>query len=158
MAQEVFKPQRLWMARELHELTQGALARQIGLTPAAVSQFESGATAPSVDTIGRIGNVLETPTSFFYLAVTGTHEGFFRSLRRTSVTHRRRARALAQVAHDIATVLGSSLPTVSIPHDPVDLEADRDVLEKIAGDVRSHGGSRAAPSQMLLSYSRSMAH
>ena len=71
------------------------------MTPAAVSQFESGVTRPGADTLtddrraGRPGWVL-------LAAGDGDTRGFFRSLRRTSVTHRRHARALAHIAHDLA--------------------------------------------------------
>lgn len=150
MAQSVFQPLRLRMARELHELTQGALAKQLGVTPAAVSQFETGATPPGADAVKRMGKVLDTPIPFFYMSITDTHEGFFRSLRRTSVAHRRRARALAQVAHDIAAEAGSSLPPASIPHDPVELDADRDRLEEIAGDVRTQWGIPSGPAPDLV--------
>ena len=113
--------------------------------PPRWSQFESGATAPGADSTFRIADALQTPVSFFYLSVTDTHDGFFRSLRRTSVTHRRRARALAQVARDIAVAAGSSLPSVSIPNDRVNLDADRDKLEQIADDVRAEWAIRRGP-------------
>ena len=63
---------------------------------------------------------LGVPARFFSLPVTETHDGFFRSLRRTSVTHRRRARALAHIAHDLAvTGQSAALPPVRVPQIPV---------------------------------------
>src|SRR5262249_58796647 len=65
------------------------------------SQFESGITRPSHAVMQRLAEALDVPDGFFYLPVSETHEGFFRSLRRTSISHRRRARAIAHLAHEI---------------------------------------------------------
>jgi len=90
------------MARELAGLSQAHLAEQVGVSAAAISQFESGAARPSPETLDELGATLEVPTGFFDQPLMETHEGFFRSLRRTAVTDRRRARAVAYVAHDLA--------------------------------------------------------
>lgn len=133
-----FEPERLRLARELKEWSQADLARKMNLTPAAVSQFETGITRPGLDALHQMTTALEVPSEFFSLPVTETHDGFFRSLRRTSVIHRRRARALAHVAHDVAVAAGASeLPPVSMPQIPVtSLQASRDELEEAARQVR----------------------
>ncbi len=138
MTDAVFEPERLRLARELRECSQAELARNLNVTPAAASQFESGLTRPSPEVMKRLGEVLDVPDEFFCLPVTQTHEGFFRSLRRTSVSHRRRARAIAQIAHDVALAAGPGhLPPVSIPCIPVaNLQASRAELEDVAGQVR----------------------
>jgi hypothetical protein len=66
---------------------------------------ESGATRPSPQVLAELSRVLEVPGEFFALSLVETHEGFFRSTRRTSVAHRRHARALG----------ASSSPTPSSP-------------------------------------------
>jgi Zn-dependent peptidase ImmA (M78 family)/DNA-binding XRE family transcriptional regulator len=133
-----FEPERLRMARELKEWSQAELAAQLGATPAAVSQFETGVTRPSSDALTRMIGALGVPAQFFSLPVIETHDGFFRSLRRTSVSHRRRARALAHIAHDLAVTAGApGLPPVSVPRIPVtSLQAPRDELEEAARQVR----------------------
>jgi Zn-dependent peptidase ImmA (M78 family)/transcriptional regulator with XRE-family HTH domain len=133
-----FEPARLRLARELREWSQTELARRLQLTPTAISQFESGVTRPGTFVMRGIGEVLQVPDEFFCLPVTETHEGFFRSLRRTSVSHRRRARAIAYVAHDVALAAAhSQLPSASIPSMPVtDLHAPRAAMEQVAGQVR----------------------
>jgi hypothetical protein len=95
----------------------------------------------------RLADALNVPGEFFHLPVTETHEGFFRSLRRTSLTHRRHARAVAHIAHDIAqTIEPSQLPPVSIPCLPVaDLEAPRAELEEVAARARVAMGLPAGP-------------
>src|SRR5690348_18426192 len=102
VTEETFEPARLRLARELREWSQADLARHLDVTPAAASQFESGITRPSHAVMQRLAEALDVPDGFFYLPVTETHEGFFRSLRRTSISHRRRARAIAHLAHDLA--------------------------------------------------------
>jgi Zn-dependent peptidase ImmA (M78 family)/transcriptional regulator with XRE-family HTH domain len=147
VTEAAFAPARLRLARELREWNQADLARRIGVTPAAASQFESGATRPSNAVMERLTDILNVPAQFFHLPVTDTHEGFFRSLRRTSVTHRRHARAIAHIAHDIAqTVEPGHLPPVSIPCLPVaDLAASRAELEEVAARTRSAMGLAAGP-------------
>lgn len=134
-----FQPARVRLARELKGWSQADLARRAGLTAAAVSQFESGATLPSAKTAGGLAVILDVPPAFFDIPVTDTHEGFFRSLRRTSVAERRRARALAFIAHDIAHLSGPDAGVIrpSIPTFPVDdLDTDRKTIERLAASVR----------------------
>jgi Zn-dependent peptidase ImmA (M78 family) len=97
--------------------------------------------------VQKLSVVLAVPPDFFRLPVIDTHEGFFRSLRRTSVTHRRRARAIAQLAHDAALGAGpGQLPQVSIPHIPVsDLQAGRDEMEDVARRARACLGLARGP-------------
>jgi Zn-dependent peptidase ImmA (M78 family)/predicted transcriptional regulator len=134
-----FEPGRLRLARELRQLSQADLARRLELTPAAVSQYESGATRPGGESLKRLSAVLEVPSAFFSLQLVETHEGFFRSLRRTSLGQRRRARAIANIAHDIASSEEATkvLSPVAIPHFPVEsLQVGREELEEIAAKVR----------------------
>ena len=139
MTERTFEPARLRLARELKAWSQTKLSRQIGITPAALSQFESGAARPSHQTRERLGALLGVPVSFFELPLVDTHEGFFRSLRRTAVADRRRARAIAHIAHDLATHGGAAdqLPRPSVPHYPLPyLDADPADVEAIAAQVR----------------------
>jgi len=142
-----FEPERLRLARELMEWSQADLAPHLDVTPAAVSQFESGVTRPGPDVMRRIAGTLGVPAQFFSLPVTETHDGFFRSLRRTSVSHRRRARALAHIAHDLAVTAGATeLPPVSVPQIPVtSLQALPDELEEAARRVRLEFGLPGGP-------------
>jgi hypothetical protein len=80
-------------------------------------------------------------------SVTETHDGFFRSLRRTSVSHRRRARALAYIAHDLAvTARAPGLPPVRLPRIPVTgLAASDSELEEAARQVRQAFGMPNGP-------------
>ena len=148
MSGSVFEPGRLRLARELKALSQADLAQRLGVTAAAVSQFESGATRPSTQTQEMLGQLLRVPAGFFELPLVDTHEGFFRSLRRTSVTDRRKARAIAHVAHDLATHDGAAdqLAALSIPRLAVEPTAGGpDQVEHIATEVRRVWGIPSGP-------------
>lgn len=45
--------------RKRNHLTQDALAKQVGVSRAAISQFESGDSKPSVDTLAKLAKVFE---------------------------------------------------------------------------------------------------
>jgi Zn-dependent peptidase ImmA (M78 family)/transcriptional regulator with XRE-family HTH domain len=148
MSTPTFDRARLRVARELVGLSQAHLAAHVSLSPAAISQFESGAARPSVDTVIALGTALGVPAEFFSLPLTETHEGFFRSLRRTAVADRRRARAVGHVAHDLALAAASTgrFPPSKVPQIPVSgLEASREEIEDIAAQVRVQWAMPAGP-------------
>jgi Zn-dependent peptidase ImmA (M78 family)/DNA-binding XRE family transcriptional regulator len=138
MSERTFESARLRLARELRGWSQAELARQLAVTPAAISQFESGATKPSAETCEQLGRRLGVPVGFFSLALTEIHEGFFRSLRRTAVADRRKARAVAHIAHDLATHDSALnvIPRASIPEFPISVSAEIGEVEEVAAQVR----------------------
>jgi len=129
---------RLRIARDLAGLTQAALARDIEVSPAAVSQFEGGAAHPSPSTLTRLAEALDVPEPFLVRPLIDTHEGFFRSLRRTAVSARRHARAVAHVAHDVAlhAADGGLLVAHAVPRIDLQLDASVREIEETAGVVR----------------------
>jgi Zn-dependent peptidase ImmA (M78 family)/transcriptional regulator with XRE-family HTH domain len=140
MTTPAFQRARLRLARELMGWSQAQLATKLKVTPAALSQFESGSTRPSTDTVARLSTILRVPVDFFSEPLTETHEGFFRSLRRTSVTDRRKARAIGYVAHDLASHARSAgqFTTLSIPHLPAPgLDAAPNDVEDLAAILRA---------------------
>ena len=148
MDTSTFERARLRVARELVGFSQSDLAAGVGLSPAAISQFESGAARPSDSTLAALGTVLRVPLGFFSLPVTETHEGFFRSLRRTAVTDRRRARAVAHVAHDlaVAATVADQFPLADVPHLPASgLDAPTEEIEDLAAQVRAYWRVPAGP-------------
>lgn len=148
MSTQAFERARLRTARELARLSQAQLAGKVGLTPAAISQFESGASRPRPETIAILGDVLNVPVAFFTEQIQGRHEGFFRSLRRTSVADRRRARAIAYVAHDVALHASARgwFSATDVPVIPVSgLDADRAGIERTAAQVRAQWGIAPGP-------------
>jgi Zn-dependent peptidase ImmA (M78 family)/transcriptional regulator with XRE-family HTH domain len=148
MSTQAFERARLRTARELARLSQAQLASEAGVTPAAISQFESGAARPSPETIAILGDVLDVPVAFFHEEIQESHDGFFRSLRRTSVADRRRARAIAYVAHDVAVRASAAgrFPATDVPMIPASgLDAGRAEIERAASQVRAQWGIAPGP-------------
>ena len=148
MSTQAFERARLRTARELTQLSQAQLAGEAGVTPAAISQFESGAARPSPETIAILGDVLNVPAAFFYEEIQESHDGFFRSLRRTSVADRRKARAIGYVAHDVAVRASAAgwFPATDVPMIPVSgLDSDLAEIEHAAKQVRAWWGIAPGP-------------
>lgn len=144
---QVYAGERLRLARDLRGWTQAELARRLEVTSAAVSLFEQGDTEPNAQMTTRLATALGVPPPFLTLPLVTTHDGFFRSLRRTPVSQRRRARAIAQVAHDLLLATDSTLlPKVDVPSIPqVGLKAPRQNLEEAAQEVRRAWGIPPGP-------------
>lgn len=143
-----FQPGRLRLARELDDVSQAKLATDVKLTPAAVSQFESGDSRPSQETLFELANALNVPVEFLLLPIEETHEGFFRSLRKSSVAQRRKARSLAHLVHDLAVdpVSGTCLNDVVVPHFRVDsLEPTSPAVTDAAMQLRAEWGVASGP-------------
>jgi Zn-dependent peptidase ImmA (M78 family)/transcriptional regulator with XRE-family HTH domain len=148
MDSSAFEPARLRVARELVGMSQNQLANQVGLSAAAISQYESGSARPSSETATALGVALSVPTTFFIQPLTETHEGFFRSLRRTAVSDRRRARAIAHVAHDLAAAAAAAgeFPPSNVPRLTIDsLDVTPLEIEEIAAKVRAYCGIPPGP-------------
>lgn len=155
-ASATFDPQRLVTARELKGYSQVDVAREVSgdLTSASVSQFENAHVRPSAATLERLAASLEVPVSFFatrsqpsrVLAAEGPAHGeaFFRSLRSTAVSDRRRARALTQVLHLLVQELEPvvELPRYDVPEYEIPVGDD---VEQVAIQVRTDFGIATGP-------------
>lgn len=141
-----FEPGRLRLARELRGQSQSQLAHASGVSAAAISQFEGGVTAPSRARLAELAEALATPVSFFDRPLCETHDGFFRSLRRTKITDRRKARALAHVVHDLGVRPTSQLSEVYVPqHHAPDLDPNSPWPAEAARRVRKAWRVPAGP-------------
>ena len=142
-----FVGERLRIGRDLAGITQAALSRRVGVSAAAISQFESGAARPSPATLTLLADSLEIPQSFLARPLIDTHEGFFRSLRKTAVGARRHARAVAHVAHDVALHAANAgcLEPPSVPRFCLPLGASTEEIEHAAMLVRKEWGIPTGP-------------
>src|SRR4051812_24418229 len=94
-------PARVRRAREGVRLTQGQLAARIHdrtgyrVSAPALSQIERGQTRPSPETLGALAAALDYPVEFFVRrgGAEADTDGYFRSLRSTSVRDRKAALA-----------------------------------------------------------------
>lgn len=134
---------RLQSGRELRGISQAALAREAAVTAAAISQFENGHARPSATTLDRVASALDLPLAYFVRRPgtrAETPTAFFRSLRSTNSTDRRRAVALAGLVHDLVVALEQhvALPPKNIPQ-PSGARDDAGI-EAAAADARAHMG------------------
>lgn len=143
-----FQPGRLRLARELENVSQSDLSGLADVTPAAISQFESGDAKPSGETLRLLAEAVSVPVEFLCLPMEETHEGFFRSLRKSSAAQRRRARSLAHLVHDLAVAPGGDrvLERLSLPRIPLDtLDVESPQTADAARAVRVAWGLAPGP-------------
>ena len=57
---------RIRFYRTLRELSQGALARRLRMSPAQLSRYETGHTEPGLPVLRRIAAALDVPLSDFF--------------------------------------------------------------------------------------------
>ncbi len=152
-AAALFDPDRLRLARQLSGLKRSELAELVGLSAAAVSQFEGGSAKPRASTLAEISLRLGMPVSFF--ASTGqkllalpTEQTFFRSLRRTSQVDRERATAYAVLLAELVRVIESKvrLPVYDVPSDlTVSAQQQPEEVEAVADRLRELWGLGCEP-------------
>lgn len=134
---EAFDPTRLTQARTLIGMTKRRLADELGVTPAAVSQYEMGTNRPRPDLLPRLAEILDVPLAFFLsgrpharLDASAAH---FRSLRSTRAYQRAKAVAFTEQAWELTYALEKrvQLPVVDVPgfaggevHPDTDLPGD----------------------------------
>ena len=139
----LFDRTRLRLARQLAGKRKVDLARDISVTPGAITHYESGLSKPSAAVVARLSLVLGVPPSFFIsdgrpLRDVEPSRAFFRSLRSTRQIEREAAEAFAAVAWEVAGILERHvrLPNVDIPLRPTPSSAAEQYIEQIAREVR----------------------
>ncbi|WP_330259329.1 XRE family transcriptional regulator [Streptomyces murinus] len=118
---DAFDPDRLTQARRLAGLTKKDVAEHIGVTPAAVGQYETGVSRPRPDLLPLLARVLDVPVEFFLAGRPGQRldasMAHFRSLRSTPKAQRERALAFAEQVWELTYALERrvQLPPVDLP-------------------------------------------
>ncbi|TCI96409.1 XRE family transcriptional regulator [Aeromicrobium sp. IC_218] len=137
-----FEGSRLTVARRLRGMTKTALARQIGVTPTAIAQYEKGGR-PTQATLASLCLALGLPRDFFgagrpvtLLPAASAH---FRSLRSTSATSREQALAFGELCLELVSLIDQyvDLPPVRLPDVTVPEQIETDDIEKIVGEVKT---------------------
>ncbi|WP_336208849.1 helix-turn-helix domain-containing protein [Nonomuraea sp. LPB2021202275-12-8] len=155
---DAFDPTRLTQARHLAALTKKEVAERIGVSPAAVGQYEAGMTRPRPDLIPPLAAVLAVPMAFF---LPGRPHGkldgsmaHFRSLRSTRAYQRAKAVAFVEQVWELAHALEKRvrLPAVDLPG-----FAGGEVHSALPGDpagaargLRAHWGLGTGPISHLV--------
>lgn len=118
---DAFDPLRLTQARRLAGITKKDLSERIGVTAAAVGQYETGVSRPRPDLLPRLAEALAVPMPFF-LAGRPSHRldvsmAHFRSLRSTPKAQREKALALTEQVWELTYALERriQLPAVDLP-------------------------------------------
>lgn len=146
----LFEPGRLGQARLARGMKMVDLADKVGVTPAAIGQYEAGYIKPSVEVLGRLAVALGFPVAFFEsgrpMGSMSADQAHFRRLRSVTTSARNRQIArLALLEELIARVERDvELPSVDIPI--ITLQTgERDEVEAVAAMVRSHWGLGDGP-------------
>lgn len=146
-----FDATRLALARRLAGMQRTTLARDVGVTPAAVTQFEKGQTKPTLPVLAALSQALDVPPEFFRagspvqpLPAAGAH---FRSLRSTSALEREKSLAFAELAVVVLDAVERhvELPDVDLPALSVPPELDHDDVVRLAKEARAAMGLGLGP-------------
>lgn len=112
---------RLTQARHLAGLTKKQVADAVGVTPAAVGQFEAGVAKPRPELLLRLADALSVPVAFFLAgrphAQIDASMAHFRSLRSTRVYQRNKAIGHVGQTWELTLALEKRvrLPPVDLP-------------------------------------------
>ncbi|GAA2715152.1 ImmA/IrrE family metallo-endopeptidase [Micromonospora olivasterospora] len=127
LAAAAFQPHALTLARQWRRIRKKELARQVGVTAAAVSQYELAQSRPAPATLARLALALAVPVRFFATGIpapaTAGHP-HFRSLRTTTQAERDQALAFGQIAWRVVDAIEQHLelpvlrlPSIDLPED-----------------------------------------
>jgi len=134
---------RLKEARDARGISAVSLAEVLGVSRAAVSQYESGSQSPRPEVMGKICGTLNLPAAFFLRPSREEGSGaiFYRSLRSTSKQARTRVECRMRWMYEIVDAVREHVempkpqfPEFAVPRDPSRL-AQEDV-EQIAITAR----------------------
>lgn len=116
-----FEPARLTQARVRRSVTKADLAAKVGVSPAAIGQYEAGVNSPRADVLDRLAKVLDVRTGFFGvgrpLARVDSINAHFRSLRSARVSDRQKALATVTLLWELTFALERyvMLPKADLP-------------------------------------------
>ncbi|WP_199853368.1 XRE family transcriptional regulator [Plantactinospora sp. BC1] len=149
-AAAAFAPHALALARRWRRMRKNELARQVGVTAAAVSQYELGQARPSAATLARLALALSMPVEFFaagFGVPVTSGQAHFRSLRTTSQAERDQAEAFGELAWRVVEVVERQLrlPRLRLPHLELAEPTGPDDVRAAAVTARDAFGLGAAP-------------
>lgn len=119
---KTFDPARLIQARRVNKLSKTELHRRVGVSAAAIGQYERGEVTPRADTISALSEALHVPAGFFAHGRPKVRldvaQASFRRLRATTVAQQQQAVAYVEQVWELATYLEERVefPEVNLPH------------------------------------------
>ncbi|MEU4095271.1 XRE family transcriptional regulator [Streptomyces sp. NPDC026673] len=157
---EGFHAPRLTQARHLAGLTKKEVAERIGVSAAAVGQYETGSSRPRPELIPRLAEVLDVPPQFFLagrpMGKLDTSMAHFRALRSTSGAQRNKALGFTGQVWELTYALEKrvQLPLVDLPgfaggevHPGVELPSEPAAA---ARELRGRWGLGRGPARHLV--------
>lgn len=146
-----FEPARLTQARVRRSLTKTDLAAQVGVSAAAISQYEAGVNTPRVDVLDRLAKALDVRPDFFAvgrpLARIDTVNTHFRSLRSARVSDRQKALATATLVWELTFALERH---VKLPEADMPRVVPSTAPAEAAAALRRHWGLPDGPVKHLV--------
>ncbi|MFH5824540.1 helix-turn-helix domain-containing protein [Georgenia sp. AZ-5] len=146
-----FDPSRLALGRRLAGLQRTWIARAVGVTPAAITQYEKGQIKPTLPVVEAMCEVLGVPPDFFRagypvqaLPASSAH---FRSLRSTSSLEREKALAFAELTLVVLEAVERyvELPAIRLPDLDVSPNLDLEEVVQLAQQARARMGLGSGP-------------
>ncbi|GAA4796269.1 ImmA/IrrE family metallo-endopeptidase [Corynebacterium canis] len=151
-----FEPARLTQARLRRSVTKSDLAAEVGVSAAAIGQYEAGVNSPRAEVLDRLAKALDVLPGFFGvgrpLARIDTVEAHFRSLRSARVSDRQKALATATLVWELTFALERyvRLPEVDLP-----AVASGSSPAEAAALLRDHWGLPDGPVKHLVATTES---
>lgn len=154
---DAFDPARLTQARFAAGLSKAKLAELVGVTPAAIGQYESRVVTPRRDLLPVLARELDVPVDYFATGrpigrVDGS-EAHFRSLRSTTARDRSKAIAFIEQVWELTFALEKKVrfPDVDLP------VVDRQQADPVsaAQALREHWGLGVKPVKHLVALAES---
>jgi Zn-dependent peptidase ImmA (M78 family)/DNA-binding XRE family transcriptional regulator len=151
-----FNPDCLRVAREFRGLQKNELAQQVGITPSALTQFESGSARPNHQTVGRLSMALGFPPSFFAqskaIKVISSDQCHFRSLISSTQAERRKIASAGTLIGSMVEFIDEhiELPSEQITPNMVNGIDSLDELEEVAINLRKAWGLGLGPINNII--------
>lgn len=151
-----FLPARLSQARVLASLTKRELAELVGVSAAAVGQWESGVSTPKPENLADLAHALRVDGAFFAAGrphkQLDTVDAHFRSLRSMRSSDRGRALATVEQVWELTCALENhvQLPDPNLPDVPPGTSP-----AEAARMVRAHWGQQRGPFRHLIATAES---
>lgn len=151
-----FESARLTQARVRAGLSKSDLAGHVGVSAAAIGQYEAGVNSPRPEVLERLARALNVRADFFGvgrpLARVDAVHAHFRSLRSARVSDRQKALATATLVWELTFALERfvRLPAVDLPEVPTGAPA-----AEAASRLRRHWGLPDGPVKHLVATAES---
>lgn len=123
---DYFDPARLTQARRLAGITKQALGDAVGVSGAAIGQYEAGVT-PRPEILGLLAKELGQPVAFFAMGrpigKLDVSQAHFRSLRSTRASERLKATSFVEQVWEVTFALEKrvAFPDVNVPFNEADI-------------------------------------